>query len=98
MFYPPAVRDFVLDVKKSGYRIDIDDPEKIPLMKILGDKGVMLYGRLPIWLFCAVARQLAKTVPWIAVYQPNNINAGMVVYSQETAVPIGTIIPNVIGN
>jgi hypothetical protein len=53
----------------------------------------MLYGRLPIWIYCAVAKQLAEAVPWIAIYQPNNINGGIVVYSKETAVPIGSIIP-----
>ena len=86
----------LLVMSSRSHYLDIDNPEKIPLMKIPSDKGVILYGRLPIWLFCAVAKQLAEAVPWIAVYQPNNINAGIVVYSQETAVPIGSLIANVI--
>lgn len=82
----------LLEMSSRSQYLDIDAPEKIPLINVSPNKGVILSGRLPIWLTCAVAKQLAKSVPWIAVFQPNHLNAGVVVYSKETAVSIGTLI------
>ncbi|MCP5094340.1 MAG: hypothetical protein GY943_02175, partial [Chloroflexi bacterium] len=83
----------LLEMSTRSQYLDIDDPEKIPLPSITTHKGLMLSGRLPIWLYCAVARQCANQVPWIAVFQPNQINGGIVVYSTDPAVLVGKVMP-----
>ncbi len=83
----------LLEMNSKSQYLDIAEPEKIPLLTVPTDKGVILSGRIPIWLYCAVARQLIPTVPWIAIYQPNKIKGSIVIYSKETAVSIGSIIP-----
>lgn len=52
--------------------------------------GVILSGKLPHWLWAALARTC--TAIWLAVAQPQMTGA-VVIASQNPAIPIGTLIP-----
>ena len=80
-----------LKMNATSQYLDIAEPDKIPLLSIPNDKGLMLSGRLPIWLYCAVARHYAEQAAWIACYQPF-LNGGVVVYSTTPDVAVGDVI------
>ena len=55
--------------------------------------GVIVSGKLPQWLFTALARFYAqRDVPWIALNDAHD-NRPVVIYSQVPSHPIGTILP-----
>lgn len=82
----------LLEMNVRSQYLDIEDLDKIPLPSFTTDKGLMLSGRLPIWLYCAVARQCSDEVPWIAIYQPQ-LEGGAIIYTKDPKMPVGTIIP-----
>lgn len=53
--------------------------------------GVILSGRLPIWLFTSLAITY-RAAPWLAVYQPP-LGGSVVVYSADERVPVGAVLP-----
>ncbi|MBU0496249.1 MAG: hypothetical protein KKA73_19920 [Chloroflexi bacterium] len=52
--------------------------------------GVILSGKLPLWLWTALARSYAA--PWVAVLQPQTQGA-VVIKSVGSAPPLGTVLP-----
>jgi CRISPR-associated protein Csx3 len=59
------------------------------------DRGVVVTGKLPLWLFTALARFYAqRNVPWIALNDARD-NRPVVVYSNVTSHPIGKILPKI---
>jgi CRISPR-associated protein Csx3 len=83
---------WLLTMKTHGQYLDYDEPEALPLPSIEPGKGLVLSGQIPHWLLTAVTRQLAPQHNWTAVYQPP-LGAAVVVYSRDTAVPLGQLIP-----
>jgi len=56
-------------------------------------RGVVVSGKLPLWLFTALARFYAqRNVPWIALNDAHD-NRPVVTYSQVDSHPIGKILP-----
>ncbi|HID88119.1 MAG TPA: hypothetical protein EYH27_04815 [Anaerolineales bacterium] len=53
-------------------------------------KGLILSGRLPHWLWAALAR--VYDAPWIAVLQPQ-LHGAVVVRSRRVSPPVGTVVP-----
>jgi CRISPR-associated protein Csx3 len=53
--------------------------------------GVILSGKLPIWLFTSLAITY-HAAPWLAVFQPQ-LGGSVVVYSADARVPVGEILP-----
>ena len=54
------------------------------------DSGIILSGRLPLWLYTSLARTY-QAHPWIAVYQPQ-LEAAVVVHSTESLYSSGACI------
>ncbi|MFV9506730.1 MAG: CRISPR-associated protein Csx3 [Oscillochloridaceae bacterium umkhey_bin13] len=54
-------------------------------------QGLILDGRMPMWLWAALTRAYLN-LPWLACYQPP-LGAAVVVHSHEPAYPRGTLIP-----
>ncbi len=73
----------------AGY-LDRRDMDLITLPMISG--GVILDGRLPIWLVAALARSYQQAA-WIACYQPQ-LRAAVVIASQTTQFPLGFMVPD----
>ncbi len=56
-------------------------------------RGIVVNGKLPLWLFTALARFYAqRNVPWIALNDARD-NRPVVTYSQVDTHPIGKILP-----
>ncbi|MBV9690939.1 MAG: hypothetical protein JO202_14670 [Ktedonobacteraceae bacterium] len=57
------------------------------------NRGVVVSGKLPLWLFTALARfYVQRDVPWIALNDARE-NQPIVIYSRVLSRPIGTILP-----
>ena len=54
------------------------------------DQGVVLSGKLPLWLYTALALVYAPRVPWLAVYQPRCGDQTVVVGSRVPELPVGS--------
>jgi CRISPR-associated protein Csx3 len=54
--------------------------------------GLVLSGKLPLWLWTALALTYAKQVPWLAVYQPQWGDRAVVISSLVPAAAIGTLV------
>jgi len=62
-------------------------PEPLP------QRGVIVSGKLPLWLFTALARFYAqRDVPWIALNDARD-NKAIVIYSQVATHPLGKRLP-----
>ena len=83
---------WLLTMKTHGQYLDYDEPAALPLPHIEPGKGLVLSGQIPHWLLTAVIRQLAPEHEWTAVFQPQ-VGGAVVVYSRETSVPVGRVIP-----
>lgn len=69
----------------------IDQHELFNLSPPPDDRGVILSGKLPLWLFTALVRHFKPNYPWVACYQPM-INGAVVVCSKVQTHPIGTVV------
>jgi len=56
--------------------------------------GLVLSGKLPHWLWTALALTYAPRVPWLAVYHPQWGEQAVIVNSSAPAKPVGTLIPS----
>lgn len=83
---------FALEMYTDSQYLDIDEPERIPLPPVPAGHGLILSGRIPHWLYTAVALQLAPQQTWIAVYQPQLAGAVVVVTHTNKRV-VGEVIP-----
>ena len=71
-----------------GY-IDYRDKDKFTIPELAPDRGVILNGKLPLWLFTALARFYAeRDVPWIALNDASE-NSAYVIYSRVETPTIG---------
>ncbi|RLC55101.1 MAG: hypothetical protein DRI80_18300 [Chloroflexota bacterium] len=68
--------------------LDYDDAGGLAVPPIPADKGVVLSGKLPHWLYTGLALTYAPLVPWLAVYQPQ-LGCAVVVYSADETRTIG---------
>lgn len=67
-------------------------PQKSLALPILtGEHGVIVSGKLPRWLFAALARKLVVERPWVAIHVPA-LNNAVVIYSRENERQIGDIL------
>lgn len=55
-------------VLPEGY-LDYAEAEQVRLPRFVHDKGVILSGKLPLWLWTAAARAY-RMAPWLGIYQP----------------------------
>ena len=53
------------------------------------DRGVVLSGKLPLWLYTALALAYAPGAPWLAVYQPQRGDKAVVVHSRVAELSAG---------
>jgi len=53
----------------TGY-MDYDDAGGLAVPPVPTDKGVIIGGKLSLWLYTGLALTYAPLVPWLAVYQP----------------------------
>jgi CRISPR-associated protein Csx3 len=73
-----------------GSYIDWRDAEDLPVPRLDPAQSVILDGKLPQWLWAALARTYAD-LRFVAVFQPQ-LPGAIVVHSTDSAFPLGTIL------
>lgn len=73
-----------------GSYLDYDDASDLPVPQVDTNRGVLLDGKLPTWLYAALARTY-RTAAWVAVLQPQT--GYIVVWSQQASVAVGSVVP-----
>ncbi len=73
----------------GGY-LDRRDADQLRVPVV--DGGVILDGRLPNWVWAALARTY-RAAAWVACYQPQ-LGGSVIVRSQIAQFPVGTVIPD----
>ncbi|MFQ5813176.1 MAG: CRISPR-associated protein Csx3 [Anaerolineae bacterium] len=72
--------------------VDYDEAQGLRVPPAPPDRGLVLSGKLPLWLWTALALIYAPQVPWLAVYQPQWADRAVVIGSRVPAAPIGTLV------
>jgi CRISPR-associated protein Csx3 len=72
--------------------IDYTEADQLEFPEPPPDRGVIVSGKLPLWLFTALARFYAhRNVPWIALNDARN-NQAVVIYSRVEAYSLGAAL------
>ncbi|MCD6289624.1 MAG: hypothetical protein J7M34_03905 [Anaerolineae bacterium] len=71
--------------------VDYMEHEFLVMPPARDDRGVVLSGKLPLWLWTALARAY-RQVPWVAVYSPQ-YGGAIVVCACDGSRSLGTVIP-----
>ena len=71
--------------------LDIAEADGIRLPILDPNRGVILSGKLPNWLWTAVSRYYAPHPPWIAAYYPPLAGA-VTITSKQAERPVGTVV------
>ncbi len=72
--------------------LDYDDAHEVAVPPVPADKGAVLSGKLPLWLWTALGLAYAPLVPWLAVYQPQQETQAVVVSSRTPALSPGHLV------
>ncbi|HEX4208729.1 MAG TPA: CRISPR-associated protein Csx3 [Ktedonobacteraceae bacterium] len=84
----------IVHVHLTYYYVDYDtEADQLVFPEPPADKGVIISGKLPLWLFTSLTRFYAqKHVPWIALNDASD-NRPIVVYSRVASHSIGQALP-----
>lgn len=72
--------------------LDYDKLQGAAIPVIASERGVILDGKLPYWLWTGLALAY-RAAPWLAVYQPQV--GDVVVWSRQAEPQVGTVLPSV---
>lgn len=83
---------YVIDMHPPHNYIDYDDASVLDFSAPPAEKGVIISGKLPLWLFTALARFYAQLdSPWIALTDANYDRA-VVIYSRVEQYKVGNTL------
>jgi CRISPR-associated protein Csx3 len=77
-------------VLREAY-LDYSEVDGLCVPPVPADRGIVLSGKLPLWLWTAVALAY-QSAPWLAVYQPQLRDQAVVVKSQTASLSPGQLI------
>ena len=84
---------YVIHIHPVHNYLDYTEADQLVFPEPPPNLGVIVTGKLPLWLFTALARFYAqRNAPWIALNDAHE-NKPVVIYSQVASYPIGTILP-----
>lgn len=72
--------------------LDYTEAEGLIVPPVSAGQGVVVSGKLPLWLYTALAVTYAPIAHWVGVYQPQLGDRAVVVRSQNTELLPGTLI------
>jgi CRISPR-associated protein Csx3 len=76
--------------------LDYTEADQLVFPEPPPQRGIVVSGKLPLWLFTALARfYVQRNVPWIALNEARD-NRPVVTYSQVDSHPIGKILPKLV--
>jgi CRISPR-associated protein Csx3 len=71
--------------------LDYGEAEELSLPQVSTARGVVLSGKLPLWLYTALALAYRRA-PWVAVFQPQLHDQAVVIASQQQELPLGSLV------
>ena len=83
---------FRLTIDFVDHYIDYDELEQMTAPPVPDGVGVVLSGKLPLWLFASLAISY-QAAPWLALYQPTS-GGSVVIASSTGQPPLGTLWPD----
>lgn len=83
---------FRLTIDLVDHYVDYDELEQMTAPPVPDGVGVVLSGKLPLWLFASLAISY-QAVPWLALYQPTS-GGSVVIASSTGQPPLGTLWPD----
>ncbi len=87
---------YVIRIYPVHNYLDYSEAEQLVFPDPPPQRGVIVSGKLPLWLFTALARFYAqRNVPWIALNDAHD-NRPVVIYSQVMTHTIGEILPTLV--
>ncbi len=87
---------YVIHIHPVHNYLDYSEAEQLVFPEPPSQRGVIVSGKLPLWLFTALARFYEqRDVPWIALNDARD-NRPIVIYSQVASYPIGKILPKLV--
>ncbi|MFL5663659.1 MAG: CRISPR-associated protein Csx3 [Ktedonobacteraceae bacterium] len=87
---------YVILIHPTHNYLDYRDADQLVFPEPPPHRGVVVSGKLPLWLFTALARfYTQRNVPWIALNDARD-NRPVVTYSQVDSHPIGKILPKLV--
>ena len=81
----------LVDINIEGGTCDPADLKTLSIPTVKGNKGVILNGRAPIWVFGTLIHHFHATA-WVATNDPRQGGA-IVVESHKSGVAVGDVIP-----
>lgn len=79
-----------LEVTLTNNYLDYDEAAGLTFPPSPPDHGLIVSGKLPLWLWTALARTY-RQMHWLAVFQPQ-LNQAVVIASQDEHKPIGSLV------
>jgi CRISPR-associated protein Csx3 len=71
--------------------LDYEEANDLALPSLPQGKGLVLSGKLPLWLWTALAVAY-RDAPWLAVFQPMLGDRAVVIASQSAQIPLGSLV------
>lgn len=84
-----------LEFSLAGGYLDYGEAEGLTVPPAPAERGVVLSGKLPLWLWTALARAYG-TAPWLAVFQPPLGGQAVVVASRDAQQPVGSLVASAV--
>ena len=81
----------LVDIAIEGGTCEPADLKSLVIPTVKGNKGVVLNGRAPIWVFATLVHHFHAT-QWVATNDPRQSGA-IVVESHKSGVSVGDVIP-----
>ena len=87
-----AAHDQLFDwIKVKITNLILTPQTPLALPDLTGERGVILSGKLPRWLFAALAKKLGEARPWVAIHVPAFAMA-IVIFSRNVERQIGDLL------
>ena len=80
-----------LEFELSAPYLDYAEAESLTVPVLPRTSGLIISGKLPLWLWTALVR-VYHDLPWLAVFQPQLEQQGVVIASRDKRNPIGSLV------
>jgi len=71
--------------------LDYTQVEGLGVPPVPSDSGIVISGRLPMWLWTAIALAY-RSLPWLAIYQPQLQDKAVVIHSRVAQLSVGQLV------
>lgn len=82
----------VIEFELADPYLDYSNAGSLAVPQVPEHAGLVLDGRLPLWVWTALARAYANT-SWLAVYQPQLYDHALVIHSRTSTPRVGALVP-----